>query len=72
MTVPEFSCGDAVQLSGAGPVMHVIALHPPARAAPPLYYCNWLDPSGVLCHGTFEQHHLTRVAQAAAGAAAAD
>lgn len=62
MTAPQFASGDAVQLLGQGPVMHVIALHPSASAAPRLCYCHWLDPSGILCHGTFEQHHLTRVA----------
>lgn len=55
------ACGDAVQLLGKGPVMHVIALHAPAPRAAPLCYCNWLDPSGILCHGSFEQHRLTRV-----------
>lgn len=66
MTSASFQIGDAVQYRATGPIMHVITV------VTQLCYCNWVDSSGVLHGGTFEQRHLTHADLPATGASPLD
>ena len=64
MNEARFRTGDCVQYRGGGPLMHVLS------ASGSLCYCNWVDPSGQLQQGTFEERNLTAAEPPDSGTAA--
>ena len=64
MNEARLRTGDCVQYRGGGPLMHVLT------ASGSLCYCNWVDASGQLQRGTFEECNLTAAAPPQSEAAA--